>query len=166
MVTEQKIWEVLEQVYDPEIPDLSVVDLGMIVGIDILPDENEASKIVVSFTPTFAACPAIAVIQEDMQKKLEEHFPDQEVEVRVSFDQPWNSNRITERGRKILQQRGFAPPPVIEAEIQLDVLQSVQCPYCGSYNTELQTPFGPTLCRAIHYCKNCQQSFEQFKPVV
>ncbi len=163
MVTEQDVWKALEQVYDPEIPELSVVDLGMILSVDVAPD-GKAVKVV--FTPTFAACPAIPVIKEDIAAKIRELLPVESVTVEVSYDQPWNSNRITERGRQILKQRGFAPPPHVTAEIELEVLYTVPCPYCGSTNTELQTPFGPTLCRAIHYCHNCHQSFEQFKPVM
>ncbi len=163
MVTEQDIWKVLEEVYDPEIPELSVVDLGMILEVTLSADGKAATVV---FTPTFAACPAIPVIQEDIAKKLREQLPLENVTVTVSYDQPWNSNRISERGKEILKKRGFAPPPTVTAEIELEVLQIVQCPYCGSTDTELQSPFGPTLCRSIHYCKNCHQSFEHFKPVI
>ena len=83
----------------------------------------------------------------------------------MSFDKPWDSNKVTEKGREALKKFGLAPPPEYNLILDLDILEHAKCPYCDSDNTELRTPFGPTLCRSMHYCNNCRQMFEQFKPV-
>lgn len=160
MVTEQEIWTALDKVMDPEIPKLSVVDLGMVSSISI----NSESSAIVEITPTFAGCPAIDFIKRTVGEAVEQlGFSD--VKVKVNFDRQWNSNMISEKGRTLIKEWGLAPPPVHDGYISLDVLQDVACPHCDSRNTTMQTPFGPTLCRSIHYCNNCSQAFEQFKPV-
>ena len=160
MTVEEKIWQALDDVKDPEIPKVSVVDLGMITDVEV-----QERMAVVTMTPTFAGCPAIHVLQEAIAERVNQLEDIDRTEVKVSFETPWNSNRITERGKQLLQQSGFAPPPVHEGYIELDVISHAACPFCGSSNTVMQTPFGPTLCRSIHYCNNCLQAFEQFKPV-
>jgi ring-1,2-phenylacetyl-CoA epoxidase subunit PaaD len=155
------IWQALHDVADPEIPRLSVVDLGVITHVSV--DESNIAHI--TMTPTFSGCPAIHYMQDAIRERISTmHFAD--VKVSVSFEDPWNSNKITERGRAILLETGFAPPPKHNGYIELSVLEDVACPYCGSHNTVLQSPFGPTLCRSIHYCNTCSQAFEQFKPLV
>lgn len=160
MTTVDKIWEALDDVKDPEIPKISVVDLGMISDVRMQDDHA-----VVTLTPTFAGCPAIHVLKESIAERVNQLEGIGDTEVRVSFEVPWNSDRITERGRAILKDSGFAPPPVHEGYIELEVISRAACPFCGSNDTEMQTPFGPTLCRSIHYCHHCLQAFEQFKPV-
>lgn len=159
-VSREDVMNALLDVMDPEIPRLSVVDLGVITNVVITP-ENVAQ---VTMTPTFSGCPAVRVMKEAIQERLVQ-MPLAGVEVSVSFDIPWNSNRISEQGRRILLETGFAPPPKHNGYFELDVLESVACPYCSSINTTLQSPFGPTLCRSIHYCNSCSQAFEQFKPL-
>ena len=88
------------------------------------------------------------------------------IQVTTTFDKPWNSNKLTERGLMCLKKHGLAPPPKHEGEITMELLEHSICPHCGSKNTDMKTPFGPTLCRSMHYCNNCLQAFEQFKPVV
>jgi ring-1,2-phenylacetyl-CoA epoxidase subunit PaaD len=87
------------------------------------------------------------------------------IEVKTTFNKQWNTNMISEKGLIALKQHGLAPPPKHDGYIELDVLSDTPCPYCSSRNTEMQTPFGPTLCRSMHYCKNCLNAFEAFKPV-
>lgn len=159
-VQEAAIWQALHDVADPEIPLLSVVDLGVITHVKV-DEQNRAS---ITMTPTFSGCPAIQFMQDAIRERVAS-MPFSGVEVKVSFEEPWNSNKISERGRAILHESGFAPPPKHDGYIELSVLEDVPCPYCGSHNTSLQSPFGPTLCRSIHYCNACSQSFEQFKPV-
>lgn len=160
MATAEQIWQALEDVKDPEIPRVSIVDLGMITDVQV----SEGTALV-TLTPTFAGCPAIHVLKEAIAERVNQLDGIAHTEVKVSFEVPWNSNRITERGKQLLQQSGFAPPPVHNGYIELEVISKAACPFCGSSNTVMQTPFGPTLCRAIHYCNNCLQAFEQFKPV-
>jgi ring-1,2-phenylacetyl-CoA epoxidase subunit PaaD len=147
---ESAVWAALHDVHDPEIPTISVVDLGVIRGVSV----GERS-VRVELLPTFVGCPAINVLQDSIAERLHE-FAD-EVRVDISFAEPWTTERISETGRAALKAAGFAPPPGD------DLL--AQCPYCGSRNTRLENVFGPTLCRAIYYCPDCRQPFEQFKEV-
>jgi ring-1,2-phenylacetyl-CoA epoxidase subunit PaaD len=159
MWTEKQILALLEQVKDPEIPVLSLVDLGVITEVRI-----SGPAVRVQMTPTFSGCPAM----EYMRKSVEETLAAAGIEtfeVVMSFAQPWNSNKISPKGREALKQFGLAPPPVYQVFTDLDILEQVPCPYCHSDNTTLRSPFGPTLCRSLHYCHNCHQAFEQFKPL-
>ncbi|MBI1222239.1 MAG: phenylacetate-CoA oxygenase subunit PaaJ [Bacteroidetes bacterium] len=162
MVKEKEIWKALEEVMDPEIPTISMVDLGIVTSVQTNPDENSAA---ITLIPTFSGCPALRIMEDMVREKVESLGVDQ-VKVSTNFDIPWTTERITEKGRKALLQHGLAPPPENHGGlIELNVLSDVACPYCGSRNTRLTTPFGPTLCRSMHYCDNCLQAFEQFKPV-
>jgi ring-1,2-phenylacetyl-CoA epoxidase subunit PaaD len=150
----------LDEVKDPEIPVLSLLDLGVITQIAI----EEGPKVKIVMTPTFSGCPAMDMMRSDVEQCLEK-YGIEDYEVKITFDEPWNSNKISEKGRKALKEFGLAPPPRDTLIVDLDILEHVTCPYCESDNTELKSPFGPTLCRSLHYCHNCKQAFEQFKPV-
>ena len=158
IIDKEQIFKALEQVADPEIPTVSIVDLGIITGIESVND-----SIHVTMTPTFVGCPAIEVMKQGVEEVLKTF--NCAYSVNVNYDIPWDSNRVTEKGRKALKDFGLAPPPVYDTVLNLDILHTVSCPYCNSQNTVMQTPFGPTLCRSIHYCNSCLQAFEQFKPV-
>ena len=160
MISEKEIWDALNDVKDPEIPKISVVDLGIITDVKI----SDKDFVKVKMTPTFAGCPAINVMKNDIEKKILQ-LPVSGVDVEVNFDVQWNSNMITERGREALKESLFALPPGHSGFVSIEMLSNVECPLCHSKNTKLMTPFGPTQCRAIHYCNNCYQEFEQFKPV-
>ena len=154
-----KILNWLEEVKDPEIPVLSLIDLGVIT--DVVIDDNHVK---VKMTPTFSGCPAIDYMKADVIKVLKANGVES-VECDVTFETQWNSNMISEKGKKALKKFGLAPPPKHDMIIDLDILENISCPFCESTNTDLRNPFGPTLCRSIHYCNNCKQAFEQFKPV-
>ena len=143
---------------DPEIPTISIVDLGIVTGIDI---KNDFVKI--TLTPTFSGCPALKIMEEMVADKL--NSKNIKNEVNTSFETQWNTNMISEKGLEALKKHGLAPPPKHKGYVELDVLSDTPCPLCDSRNTTLQTPFGPTLCRSMHYCKNCLNAFEAFKPV-
>ena len=162
MYTKEQILTFLEEVKDPEIPVLSLVDLGVITGVDIA----ENGKVTVEMTPTFSGCPAMDYMKKDVERTLEKYGV-AEFQVNMSFDKPWNSNLISEKGKKALKEFGLAPPPSYNTNLilDLDILEHVPCPYCNSTNTDMKTPFGPTLCRSMHYCNDCRQMFEQFKPL-
>ena len=160
MVTEAQILDWLQAVKDPEIPVLSLVDLGVITGVD-LPD---ADTVHVEMTPTFAGCPAIETMRREVEAALKGHGI-ANVQVNVSFATAWTSNRISERGLQQLKAFGLAPPARHNLIVDLDILESTPCPYCNSADTELKSPFGPTLCRSLHYCHSCKQAFEGFKPL-
>ena len=159
---EVAVWDALAGVPDPEIPAVSVVDMGMIrevIAVD--------GKTTVVVLPTFTGCPAIAEIVSDVRTAVERIEGAGAVEVETSFDPPWTTDRITEDGRKKLTEFGLAPPtgnaPVLITEIGLP--KAAKCPFCGSTDTKNENPFGPTPCRALYYCNACRNPFEQFKPV-
>lgn len=160
MITEKEIWDALEEVKDPEIPKVSVVDMGIITGVKVSDDDF----VKVKMTPTFAGCPALDYMKKDIRKKISQ-LPVSGIEVEVSFDVQWNTNMITPRGRELLKDSKFALPGQHNGLVEIEMLTKVECPFCSSRNTILQSAFGPTQCRAIHYCNNCLQSFEQFKPI-
>lgn len=160
MVNEQDILLALEDVKDPEIPTVSVVDLGMITEIKIL----DANSVSVAFAPTFAGCPALHHLKEAIRERVEA-MGIANVIVKSNFDVAWDTNRITAKGIEGLKKHGLAPPPKHDGYIELSVISHPLCPFCNSADTFMQSPFGPTLCRSIHYCNSCLQAFEQFKPV-
>jgi ring-1,2-phenylacetyl-CoA epoxidase subunit PaaD len=162
MLSEAQILTVLQEVKDPEIPAVSIVEMGLIAEVHLEPE-----GVLVKITPTFAGCPAVEVMRAESEKRLRALGIDANwrVSVQVTFDPPWNSNRISPEGRRKLKEFGLAPPRPHNGNVDLIQLELVNCPYCGSADTKLESAFGSTLCRAIHYCYNCQQSFEQFKPL-
>jgi ring-1,2-phenylacetyl-CoA epoxidase subunit PaaD len=156
----ETILNLLSEVKDPEIPTISIVDLGIVTGVVMESD----GKLKVTLTPTFSGCPALKVMEELVSDKLqEEGYTNHQVV--TSFDIQWNTNMISEKGLEALKKHGLAPPPKHNGYIELDVLSDTPCPLCGSRNTTLKSPFGPTLCRSMHYCNNCKNAFEGFKPV-
>lgn len=158
-LTNEQVWKILEDVQDPEIPVISVVDLGLIRQVAV-----EADRVLVVMTLTFAGCPALQVMREEIARRLQEAGASQ-VEVRITHKPPWSSDWITEEGRRKLKDFGLAPPPRHNGAVELALQEAARCPYCASQNTQLKNSFGPTLCRAIYVCNDCRQPFEQFKPV-
>ncbi len=157
---EARVWGALGQVCDPEIPMLSVVELGLIAKVRMDGDE-----VIVEMTPSFAACPAISVLQTQIRRAVQDAGFDK-VRVDIVFDPPWSTDRITPAGLEKLQIFGLAPPKRMNGRsVEIADVEQANCPYCGSGDTQMESSFGPTLCRAIHYCRACRQSFEHFKPV-
>ena len=140
----------LAGVTDPEIPTISIVDLGVVHRADVGSD----GTIRVELLPTFVGCPAIELIRSEVYERLQSFG--RPVEVGVSFEIPWTSDRISPQGREQLRQSGFAPPGDLAA---------VHCPYCDSPRVAMDSIFGPTLCRSLFYCRECRQPFEAFKPL-
>jgi ring-1,2-phenylacetyl-CoA epoxidase subunit PaaD len=164
--TEDRILELLATVADPEIPAISVVDLGVIGSVRV-----DGRSVSVKLLPTFVGCPAVGVMQERITERLIGAGVADEVDVPITYDPPWTSDRITPAGRERLRLSGFAPPapmpsgPALGQLDEIAVLPIAECPYCGSRNTTMDNAFGPTLCRAIYHCADCRQPFEQFKRV-
>ena len=148
-VPEALVWAALGDVPDPEIPAISVVDLGVVHTVTAT-----SGSIRVEILPTFVGCPAVEMMRAAISERLES-LADR-VEVKVTFATPWTSDRITADGRRHLWASGFAPPVAPE---------EVRCPYCDSAEVAFDSAFGPTLCRALFYCRACRQPFEQFKAV-
>ena len=171
----------LADVPDPEIPAVSIVELGMVGEIEV-----GERGIRVELLPTFVGCPALEIIRDAVSERL--GALGRPVQVDVSFATPWTSDRISREGREKLRGSGFAPPPHLREGRALPVLDmpaspgsltpaslgrhtgdgetgAVACPYCGSLRTTLENVFGPTQCRSIHHCADCRQPFEAFKPI-
>jgi ring-1,2-phenylacetyl-CoA epoxidase subunit PaaD len=155
----EEVYAWLEEVKDPEIPVLSLVDLGVITHVDV-----KGESVMVEMTPTFVGCPAMDFMRTEVETVLKKHGIKQP-RVEITFRKPWSSDMISEKGKQVLKQFGLAPPPSTKIFRDLEILETSVCPRCNGTNTELKSPFGPTLCRAIHYCHDCHEAFEQFKPV-
>ncbi|MGN6798059.1 MAG: 1,2-phenylacetyl-CoA epoxidase subunit PaaD [Gaiellaceae bacterium] len=161
MVTADAVWAALDEIPDPEIPVISLVDLGVVRDVSV-----DGKHVRIEFTPTFLGCPALEVMRRAMEEKVEELGG--EAEVAVIQDDSWSTDRISPVGREKLRDAGFAPPaPRAAGATTLVQLQSnaFRCPYCGSTETRLENIFGPTPCRSIRWCESCRQPFEQFKTI-
>jgi ring-1,2-phenylacetyl-CoA epoxidase subunit PaaD len=161
MVTEAAVWDVLAEIPDPEIPVISLVDLGVVREVAV-----ESGRVRVAFTPTFLGCPALEAMKSSMEAAISGLGARPEVE--VVADDSWSTDRITPQGREKLRAAGFAPPAPREATPPTLVqLQGAvfRCPHCGSTDTKLENLFGPTPCRSLRYCTACRQPFEQFKTI-
>jgi ring-1,2-phenylacetyl-CoA epoxidase subunit PaaD len=155
MVTAERVWAAFEEIPDPEIPVISLVDLGVIRSVDV-----EDGHVHVELTPTFLGCPALETMTREIEKKVRELGGDPDVE--IVNDDSWGTDKITPAGREKLRAAGFAPPAPRLVQLQSAVHK---CPYCGSTDTALENIFGPTPCRSLRYCNGCRQPFEQFKTI-
>lgn len=184
VVTAEQVWAAFEEIPDPEIPVVSLVDLGVIRSVDV-----SDGHVHVEFTPTFLGCPALEVMKRALEEKVTALGA--EPEVQVISDDSWSTDKITAAGREKLRAAGFAPPAPRDvsaaeagsvvgradnarprtgapaARLGLVQLQTAvfRCPYCGSTETKLENIFGPTPCRSLRYCETCRQPFEQFKTI-
>ena len=160
MLTETQVWDALAEIPDPEIPTISLVDLGVIRGVAV-----DDGHVRIEFTPTFLGCPALEVMRDAMAEKVRALGAVPEID--VVLDDSWSTDKITPEGREKLRASGFAPPaPRPARPVQLVELErGFRCPYCGSTETTLENLFGPTPCRSVRYCNACRQPFEQFKTI-
>jgi ring-1,2-phenylacetyl-CoA epoxidase subunit PaaD len=161
VVSAKAVWAALAEIPDPEIPVISLVELGVVKDVAI-----DGDRVHVDFTPTFLGCPALERMRSQMEAAIAALGAEAEVE--VVLDDSWSTDRITPEGREKLRAAGFAPPPPrADGEPALVQLQSAvhRCPYCGSTETRLDNIFGPTPCRSLRYCTSCRQPFEQFKTI-
>jgi ring-1,2-phenylacetyl-CoA epoxidase subunit PaaD len=160
---ELRVLDALSGVRDPEIPPLSITDLGIVERVVVTEDAVE-----VELLPTFAGCPALDVIRDDVEQSVRGLAGEREVRVRFVLAPPWTSDRITPAGREALRGYGLTPPGsggVFVPLAGLDRPESrVPCPFCGSDDTVLESAYGPTLCRTTHFCRACRNPFEGFKP--
>lgn len=145
-----RVREILRTVHDPEIPTVSIVDLGLVHHVRVDPD----GRLAVELLPTFVACPALEAIRATVTDALA--VLGRPVDVSFTFAVPWTTERLTPAGRAGLSAAGIAPP---------SAPQDVRCPFCGSPDVAMDSAFGPTLCRSLFYCRGCRNPFEAFKPV-
>ena len=155
------VWGALAEIPDPEIPVISIVDLGVVKDVRI-----DGGRVHVDFTPTFMGCPALETMRAQMEQAIRGLGAEPDVE--VVLDDSWSTDRISREGREKLRAAGFAPPAPRSAGaptlLQLE-RGPFRCPYCGSTDTRLENIFGPTPCRSLRYCDACHQPFEQFKTI-
>ena len=160
-MTPAEVWAALDEIPDPEIPVISIVDLGVVKDVSV-----EGARVHVAFTPTFMGCPALDAMRSAIEQRIERLGG--EPDVRVVLDDSWSTDRISAGGRAKLEAAGFAPPaPRAAGHTTLVQLQrgAHRCPWCGSSDTRLENIFGPTPCRSLRYCDACRQPFEQFKTI-
>lgn len=148
--SERDIWQELETINDPELP-IAVTDLGLIRRVEAID-----GHIHVTMIPTYSACPAIQIIRNDIRTRLAALPGVHSVEVVLSFEPPWTVDLMSDRGRRQLREHGMSVPIPRH-------LDTVACPICGSTDVVLENAFGPTLCRAIYYCRACRNPVERFK---
>ena len=155
------VWRALAEIPDPEIPVISIVDLGVVKDVRV-----SGERVDVDFTPTFMGCPALDVMRSQMEEAI--RALGAEPNVHVVLDDSWSTDSITTEGREKLRAAGFAPPAPRTADaptlVQLE-RGPFRCPWCGSTDTKLENLFGPTPCRSLRYCNACRQPFEQFKTI-
>jgi ring-1,2-phenylacetyl-CoA epoxidase subunit PaaD len=157
--TQEGVWKSLAEIRDPEIPVLSLVDLGIVRGVEVA-----GGAVTVRLTPTFAGCPALHVMRQEVERRLWS-LGFASVRVETVLDPPWTTDDLGPAAREKLRGFGLAPPPRPAAAAALRPDDPVACPRCGSLDTELRNAFGATACRTIRYCRACQEPFEGFKPV-
>ncbi len=158
-LTREAVLAALEAVKDPEIPTVSIVDMGMVYEVRVDGDTVE-----VAFAPTFVGCPALHVMEREIVERVQA-LGARHVSVRRVYWPPWTSDRMNERARQALRELGIAPPQPASREITMVLFEGLACPFCGSKDTQMENLFGPTSCRALFYCNACRQPFEAFKPL-
>ena len=155
------VWEALDRIPDPEIPVISLVDLGVVTAVQV-----SDGRVDIELTPTFLGCPALDAMTTAIRKEISALGAQAHVQVRTDLE--WTTDRITPEGREKLRAAGFAPPPPRSSE-EPTLLQlqrgPFRCPWCGATDTKLENVFGPTPCRSLRYCNACRQPFEQFKTI-
>lgn len=158
MVTKEHIWELMEEVFDPEVPVLTVVDLGVVRDVEMI---NESWK--VTITPTYSGCPAMKRIEDDILEKLAENDI-HNASVELVLSPAWTTDWLSESGKRKLKEYGIAPPV---DEVDKSVLFAdptvVACPRCDSSRTKMVSQFGSTACKAHYQCQDCLEPFDYFK---
>lgn len=158
-LTPEAVWAALEDVPDPEIPVLSVVELGMVRAVEV-----NGRSVRVDLTPTFAGCPAFHAIRDAVAARVAA-LGASAVEVKRQLAPAWTTDDLSDAARRKLAAFGIAPPDPHGGRLLLALEAPVACPRCGSFDTELTSAFGSALCREIHVCRACREPFERFKPL-
>lgn len=161
-ITVERVRAILDSVKDPEVPVVSVVELGIVRGVSV----NDA-RVAITITPTYSGCPAMREIEQDIRAALSgEGITD--VTIETVHAPAWTTDWIGEGAREKLRQYGIAPPGEVERGGLIALTrrrEAVACPRCGSRNTELRSEFGSTACKAIHVCNACGEPFDEFKAI-
>ena len=161
MLTRDRVYELLQEVPDPEVPVISVVELGIVRDAAVGADGG----VEVTITPTYSGCPAMFEIEKDIRSALEEAGASR-VAIRTVLAPAWTTDWIGEAAKEKLRAYGIAPPGPAQHGGLVTLGRrraAVTCPHCGSRETELESEFGSTACKAIHVCRSCKQPFDEFK---
>ena len=158
-LTEGEIWNHHSEVCDPEVPVLTVIDLGIVRNIQVV---NGKVKVVI--TPTYSGCPAMNIIEQDINAKLIEKGIDN-FTIETVLTPTWTTEWMSEEGKKKLKKYGIAPPEgtIIDKSILFAEPKKIQCPQCQSRNTKMISQFGSTPCKSLYQCDDCQEPFDYFK---
>jgi ring-1,2-phenylacetyl-CoA epoxidase subunit PaaD len=160
----QKIWSILSAVCDPEVPVLTVIDLGIVRDVKVTKvNDEEAVEVVI--TPTYSGCPAMDVIRMNIRMELLQHGY-KNVQITTVLSPAWTTDWMTEAGKEKLKAYGIAPPNIKQQVCNTHLFaedEAVQCPQCNSYNTRRISEFGSTACKALYQCNDCQEPFDYFK---
>jgi ring-1,2-phenylacetyl-CoA epoxidase subunit PaaD len=153
-----RVWDALRQVVDPEMPWVSIVDLGMVDAVEV-----EEGRVRVTLVPTYVGCPATDIIRQSAERQIAEalRLPVADVSATITHRVPWTTDRMAAECFAALRAVGVAPPTTSTQE----KATRVSCPWCGSLSTTVTAAFGPTPCRSAHYCQDCKNVFEAIKPV-
>ncbi len=160
MKTEEAVWQILSEIPDPEIPVITIVELGVIRKLEVLSE----TAIRVQMTPTYSGCPAMKQMEDDVKGRLSENgFTD--IQLNITYNPPWTSDWLNEAAKQKLQNYGIAPPEesTSDKSFLTGKIKNITCPRCKSKNTNLISQFGSTACKALYQCKDCLEPFDYFK---
>lgn len=157
MVTREAAWAIAATVVDPEVPVLTIEDLGVLRAVDVA-----NGHVIVTLTPTYSGCPAIEAMRDDVVRALAAHGCD-DVEVRTALAPAWTTDWMSDAGKQKLRDYGIAPPAARSATGTVRLNLAVKCPRCGSPDTREITRFGSTACKALFECRACCEPFDHFK---
>lgn len=158
--TKEAIWNILSEIPDPEIPVITIVDLGVLREVEVL-----SNKVIITITPTYSGCPAMKLFEDEITKTLNEKGIEN-VELKMVYSPAWTTDWMSDEALQKLKDYGIAPP--VKGSQDKGVLfqngpKIVQCPQCGSENTTLKSQFGSTACKALYQCQECLEPFDYFK---
>ena len=161
LTNSEKILTLLSQVKDPEIPVLSITDLGIIRSVST----DEQKRTVITITPTYSGCPAMDTISMNIRMLLLEHGH-KDVIIQQSLSPAWTTDWMTEEGKQKLKAYGIAPPNPTHSVCSTELFQedeAIQCPQCNSWHTRMISQFGSTACKSLYRCEDCKEPFDYFK---
>jgi ring-1,2-phenylacetyl-CoA epoxidase subunit PaaD len=160
-LTKEQVWDFLREVKDPEIPVLDIAELGVLRDVSFDDD-----KIIITITPTYSGCPAMKAIEQEINTVLKIHGVEN-YSIKTVYSPAWTTEWMSAETKQKLKDYGISPPSQSTEQHLKSLLEgnnvSAQCPFCNSNNTKLTSSFGSTACKALHYCNNCNQPFEEFK---
>ncbi len=162
MSTQEELYSILETVMDPEIPTVSVVDLGIVRDVELVND-----VVTVTITPTYSGCPAMHMIEQEIRQVLSDNGFS--VTIKMQYSPAWTTDWMSQKGREAMKESGIAPPchnadtTLVKFPWEKNLEVSVSCPRCQSNHTEKKSEFGSTACKALYYCNQCHQPFDYFK---